>query len=69
MPMEKMLERLTHIPEGFEYVDYTPQMVSEAIGSHRSNVATRDILMSALIFDGNDSIYCVDSPSSPRLSG
>jgi pyruvate-formate lyase-activating enzyme len=66
MPMEKMIEGLSGIPEGFEYIQYTPQMVSEAIGSHRSQRCFMRDSQVCLDVDGNYSICCVESPSAPR---
>jgi pyruvate-formate lyase-activating enzyme len=67
MPIERMFEGLEGIPEGFDYIDYSPQMVSQAIGDHRSQRCFMRDSQVTLDMDGTYSVCCVESPSSPRL--
>jgi hypothetical protein len=62
-----MFEGLEGVPDGFDYIEYSPQMVSQAIGSHRSQRCFMRDSQVTLDMDGNYSVCCVESPSSPRL--
>lgn len=67
MPIDRMFEGLEGIPEGFDYIEYSPQMVQKAIGSHRSNRCFMRDRQVTLDMEGNYSVCCVESPSSPKL--
>jgi hypothetical protein len=67
MPIEKMFEGLERIPQGFEYIEYSPKMVSEAIGPHRSQRCHMRDSQVCIDVDGNFSVCCVESPTSPRM--
>lgn len=67
MPLEKMFEGLEGIPPGFEYIEYSPQMVVNAIGDHRSQKCFMRDSQVCIDVDGNYSVCCVESPSSERL--
>ncbi len=67
MPIDRMFEGLEGVPAGFDYIEYSPQMVSQAIGSHRSKRCFMRDSQMTLDMDGNYSVCCVESPSSPRL--
>jgi hypothetical protein len=67
MPIDRMFEGLEGVPEGFDYIEYSPQMVSEAIGDHRSQKCFMRDTQVTLDMDGMYSVCCVESPSSPRL--
>ncbi len=67
MPIDRMFEGLEGVPDGFDYIEYSPQMVSRAIGEHRSNRCFMRDSQVTLDMDGNYSVCCVESPSSPRL--
>jgi pyruvate-formate lyase-activating enzyme len=67
MPIDRMFEGLEGIPEGFDYIEYSPQMVSQAIGDHRSKRCFMRDSQVTLDMDGTYSVCCVESPSSPRL--
>ena len=62
-----MFEGLEGVPEGFDYIEYSPQMVREAIGDHRSTRCFMRDTQVTLDMDGQYSVCCVESPSSPRL--
>jgi len=67
MPIDRMFEGLEGVPDGFDYIEYSPQMVSQAIGTHRSQRCFMRDSQVTLDMDGNYSVCCVESPSSPRL--
>jgi hypothetical protein len=67
MPLEKMFEGMESVPKGFEYIEYSPQMVLQAIGDHRSQKCFMRDSQVCIDVDGNYSVCCVESPSSERL--
>ena len=67
MPIEKMFEGLEGTPKGFEYIEYSPRMVREAIGSYRSQRCHMRDSQVCIDVDGNFSVCCVESPTSERL--
>jgi pyruvate-formate lyase-activating enzyme len=68
MPIDRMFEGLEGIPEGLEYIEYSPQRVQKAIGSYRTQkCALRDSQV-VLDVDGNFGVCCVESPSAPPIS-
>jgi len=67
MPIDRMFEGLEKVPEGFDYIEYSPQMVSAAIGEHRSQRCFMRDSQVTLDMDGQYSVCCVESPSSPRM--
>jgi pyruvate-formate lyase-activating enzyme len=67
MPIDRMFEGLEGVPEGFDYIEYSPQMVQQAIGNHRSSRCFMRDTQVTLDMDGQFSVCCVESPSSPKL--
>jgi hypothetical protein len=67
MPIDRMFEGLDGVPEGFDYIEYSPQMVQQAIGDHRSGRCFMRDTQVTLDMDGQYSVCCVESPSSPKL--
>ena len=67
MPIDRMFEGLEGVPAGLEYIEYSPQVVSRAIGSHRSKRCHMRDNQVTLDMDGNYYVCCVESPSAPRL--
>ncbi|MFM7465970.1 MAG: radical SAM protein [Cyanobium sp.] len=67
MPIDRMFEGLEGVPEGFDYIEYSPQMVQQAIGNHRSSRCFMRDTQVTLDMDGQYSVCCVESPSSPKL--
>jgi MoaA/NifB/PqqE/SkfB family radical SAM enzyme len=67
MPIDRMFEGLDKVPDGFDYIEYSPQMVKAAIGDHRSQRCFMRDSQVTLDMDGNYAVCCVESPSSPAL--
>ena len=68
MPIDKMFEGLDHVPEGLEYIEYSPKRVRDAIGTYRTNqCALRDSQV-VLDVDGNFGVCCVESPSAQQIN-
>ncbi|MFM9048376.1 MAG: hypothetical protein ACKOOH_12155 [Cyanobium sp.] len=68
MPIDRMFEGLSGVPEGLEYIEYSPRIVANAIGSYRTNqCALRDSQV-VLDVDGNFGVCCVESPSAPQIA-
>jgi MoaA/NifB/PqqE/SkfB family radical SAM enzyme len=67
MPIDRMFEGLEGVPDGFDYIEYSPQMVQQAIGNHRSSRCFMRDTQVTLDMDGQYSVCCVESPSSPKL--
>lgn len=68
MPIDRMFEGLTGIPEGLEYIEYSSRRVQQAIGSYRTQkCALRDSQV-VLDVDGNFGVCCVESPSAAPIS-
>ncbi len=67
MPIDRMFEGLEDTPTGFEYIEYSPQAVSRAIGSFRSRRCHMSDNQVTLDMVGNDYVCCVESPSAARL--
>lgn len=67
MPIDRMFEGLKTVPEGLEYIEYSPKLVREAIGSYRTQkCALRDGQV-VLDVDGNFGVCCVESPSAQQI--
>ena len=68
MPIDKMFEGLDHVPDGLEYIEYSPKRVRDAIGTYRtSQCALRDSQV-VLDVDGNFGVCCVESPSAKQIN-
>lgn len=68
MPIDKMFEGLEKIPEGLEYIAFSPKKIKEAIGSYRSNRCSLRDSQVVLDVDANFGVCCVESPSAPPIS-
>lgn len=68
MPIEKMFDGVDGVPEGLEYIYYTPMLVKEVIGDHRSQRCFMRESQVCLDVNGDFSVCCVESPSSPRIA-
>lgn len=67
MPIDRMFEGLEGVPEGLDYIEYSPRLVREAIGDYRtSKCALRDGQV-VLDVDANFGVCCVESPSAPQI--
>jgi hypothetical protein len=67
MPIDRMFEGLKTVPEGLDYIEYSPKLVREAIGNYRTQqCALRDGQV-VLDVDGNFGVCCVESPSAPQI--
>ncbi|MFM7392959.1 MAG: radical SAM protein [Cyanobium sp.] len=68
MPIDRMFEGLQGVPEGLEYIEYSPRLVRSAIGNYRtSKCALRDGQV-VLDVDGNFGVCCVESPTAPQIA-
>lgn len=68
MPIDRMFDGLKGVPEGLEYIEYSPKLVRDAIGDYRTQkCALRDGQV-VLDVDGNFGVCCVESPSAPQIA-
>jgi pyruvate-formate lyase-activating enzyme len=67
MPINKMFDGMQGVPEGLDYLYYTPMLVREAIGSYRSQRCFMRETQACLDVNGDFSVCCVESPSSPKI--
>jgi pyruvate-formate lyase-activating enzyme len=68
MPIDRMFEGLEGIPDGLDYIEYSPKLVRGAIGDYRtSKCALRDGQV-VLDVDGNFGVCCVESPSAAQIA-
>jgi len=67
MPIDKMFDGVDHVPEGLEYLYYTPMLVRDVIGDYRSQNCFMRESQACLDVEGNFSVCCVESPSSPKI--
>lgn len=68
MPIDRMFEGLQGVPDGLEYIEYSPKLVRSAIGNYRtSKCALRDGQV-VLDVDGNFGVCCVESPTAPQIA-
>jgi pyruvate-formate lyase-activating enzyme len=68
MPIDKMFDGLEEVPPELEYIYYSPQLVQQAIGNHRSQNCFMRESQVCLNHEGNFSVCCVQSPSAPSIA-
>ncbi|WP_216901308.1 radical SAM protein [Synechococcus sp. CCY 9618] len=68
MPIDKMFDGLEAIPPELEYIYYSPQLVQQAIGEHRSQNCFMRESQVCLDHEGNFSVCCVQSPTAPSIA-
>jgi len=68
MPIDKMFDGVDKVPDGLDYIYYTPMLVKEVIGDHRSQRCFMRETQVCLDVNGDFSVCCVESPSSPRIA-